>query len=128
MVFLAHQETSEKILQHMRNSDDHIHILYHLLHERVCEMLYLFLSIGYLFQIIQKMPFFTVFINDEFVIEYPLWDDGAPEPDLDDDPAFLFTEVEPQFPGGLDAMNEYLVKEVKFAISLMVISLKLIVL
>ena len=37
-----------------------------------------------------------------------------PEPDLDDDPAFLFTEVEPQFPGGLDAMNEYLVKEVKF--------------
>jgi len=57
---------------------------------------------------------FTVFINDEFVIEDPLWDDGAPKPDLDDDPAFLFTEVEPQFPSGLDAMNEYLVKEVKF--------------
>lgn len=67
---------------------------------------------------------FTVFIEDSFILdeyphEYPhgiIKDDdgGFPLPDDGDDPAMLFTEVEPQFPGGHDAMNEYLVKEVKF--------------
>ena len=64
----------------------------------------------------RMLPEFTVFIKEEDdVIEDP-FDDTIDDPDFafeDEEPAVLFSEVEPQFPGGIDAMNEYLVKNIK---------------
>ena len=57
----------------------------------------------------RMLPGFTIFIMEEDDEDFPI-----PDSSLEEEPAMLFTEVEPQFPGGMDAMNEYLVKNVTF--------------
>ena len=66
----------------------------------------------------RMLPGFTIFIMEEDDVVIDPFDDTIDDPDFafedEKEPAVLFTEVEPQFPGGIDAMNEYLVKNVTF--------------
>lgn len=63
----------------------------------------------------RMLPEFTIFIMEEGDEIIDPFDDTIDDPDLsfEEEPVVLFTEVEPQFPDGTDAMNKYLVKNIK---------------
>lgn len=66
----------------------------------------------------RMLPGFTIFIQEEDDVIIDPFDDTIDDPDFafedEKGPVMLVTEVEPQFPGGKDAMNDYLVKNIKF--------------